>query len=211
MRKSSNSDQLIEKLKPVIRKTPYSQLTTDTIANYMDVSKATLYKHFTSRDEIIEKVVVYYMDYIAEEEEKNNSNEYEYIEKFQKIFDHSLKGVIFVTDIFLEDLHDNYHHLYERWQTAIQKRYTKLSSFFESGIEKGIFNNINPILFMIQDDSVLRKMFEPSFSVRYNVTLKQAILDYYQMKKFQLIAPEWLGIADDDLIIKEVEFVLKKL
>ena len=64
---------------------------------------------------------------------------------------------------------------------------------------------------MIQDDSVLRKMFEPSFSVRYNVTLKQAILDYYQMKKFQLIAPEWLGIADDDLIIKEVEFVLKKL
>ncbi|MDV2887984.1 TetR/AcrR family transcriptional regulator, partial [Alkalihalophilus pseudofirmus] len=58
MRKPVSVDQYIEKIKPVIRRNKFSQLKIDDIAKYMDISKVTLYKHFSSKDEIIQRVVM---------------------------------------------------------------------------------------------------------------------------------------------------------
>lgn len=63
MRKAVSVDTYVEKIKPVIRKTKFSQLKVDDLAKYMDISKVTLYKHFSSKDDIIEQVVDYYIDY----------------------------------------------------------------------------------------------------------------------------------------------------
>jgi AcrR family transcriptional regulator len=41
-------------------------LKIDDIARYMDISKATLYKDFSTRVEIIEVVVAHYIDYLSE-------------------------------------------------------------------------------------------------------------------------------------------------
>ena len=66
MRKVACANTYINKIKPVIRKTSFSQLKIDEIAKYMDISKATLYKRFSSKDEIIEAVVEDFMNYLLE-------------------------------------------------------------------------------------------------------------------------------------------------
>ncbi|GAY77629.1 hypothetical protein NBRC111894_3183 [Sporolactobacillus inulinus] len=43
---------------------------------------------------------------------------------------------------------------------------------------------------------------EPSFSIQYDVTLKQAIMDFYKMKEYQLLKPEHLDTVDDSVIEK---------
>lgn len=63
MRKAVSAETYVEKIKPVIRKTKFSQLKVDDLAKYMDISKVTLYKHFSSKDDVIEQVVDYYIDY----------------------------------------------------------------------------------------------------------------------------------------------------
>ncbi|CAI6086077.1 TetR/AcrR family transcriptional regulator [Cohnella sp. JJ-181] len=192
MRKPVGADQYIAKIKPAIRKTPFSQLKIDDIAKAMDISKVTLYKHFSSKDEIIEQVVDYYVEYVQESDTVVHDDSRSFVERFRLTFLHSLISVTYITDLFLEDLRAFYPHHYERMAAAQQRRNRHLQSFFEAGMEQQVFNRLNAALFMMQDDAVLRRFLEPSFSIQYDITLKQAILDFYRMKQYQLLTPDYL-------------------
>ncbi|MFB6467415.1 TetR/AcrR family transcriptional regulator [Cytobacillus sp. Hz8] len=211
MRKTVSVDQYIEKIKPVIRRNKFSQLKIDDIAKYMDISKVTLYKHFSSKDEIIQRVVMYYINYLQGADTVVKDDSVSYVERFQMTFLQSLICVTFISDLFLSDLKEFYPHHFEDLAAAQQSRIKKLQTFFESGMKQKIFNKLNAVLFMVQDDAVLRRFMEPSFSIQYDVTLKQAIIDFYKMKQYQLLKPEHLDTVDDSVIEKEVSKVLQTI
>ena len=100
MRKVACANTYINKIKPIIRKTSFSQLKIDEIAKYMDISKATLYKRFSSKDEIIEAVVEDFMNYLLEGDADNQDESMSFTERFQKTFIHSLKCVTYISDVF---------------------------------------------------------------------------------------------------------------
>ncbi|WP_028976634.1 TetR/AcrR family transcriptional regulator [Sporolactobacillus terrae] len=211
MRKPVSVDQYIEKIKPVIRRNKFSQLKIDDIAKYMDISKVTLYKHFSSKDEIIQRVVMYYINYLQGADTFVKDDSVSYVERFQMTFLQSLICVAFISDLFLNDLKEFYPHHFEDLAAAQQSRIKNLQTFFESGMKQKIFNKLNAVLFMVQDDAVLRRFMEPSFSIQYDVTLKQAIMDFYKMKEYQLLKPEHLDTVDDSVIEKEVSKVLQTI
>lgn len=82
----------------------FSQLKIDDIAKHMDISKVTLYKHFSSKEEIIEQVVEYGIQYLQQADTVVYDDFVSYIDRFQKTFLESLIGVIYISDLFLQDL-----------------------------------------------------------------------------------------------------------
>lgn len=211
MRKPVSDDKYIEKIKPVIRRIKFSQLKIDDIAKYMDISKVTLYKHFSSKDEIIQKVVDYYINYLQGSDTVVKDDSVSFVERFQLTFLQSLICVTYISDLFLEDLKEFYPHHFENLATAQQNRNRNLQTFFESGMDQKIFNRLNAVLFMVQDDAVLRRFMEPSFSIQYDVTLKQAIIDFYKMKQYQLLKPEHLDTIDESDFENRVGKILQNL
>ncbi|MDV2583521.1 TetR/AcrR family transcriptional regulator, partial [Alkalibacillus haloalkaliphilus] len=111
----------------------------------------------------------------------------------------------------LNDLKEFYPNHFENLAAAQQSRIKNLQTFFESGMKQKIFNKLNAVLFMVQDDAVLRRFMEPSFSIQYDVTLKQAIIDFYKMKEYQLLKAEHLDTVDDSVIEKGVSKVLQTI
>lgn len=210
MRKPVSVDKYIEKIKPVIRRNRYSQLNMDDIAKYMDISKVTLYKHFSSKDEIIQQVVEYYIHYLQGADAVVKDDSVSFVERFQLTFLQSLICVTYISDLFLEDLKEFYPHHFDNLAAARQKRNKNLQTFFEAGMEQKIFNRLNAVLCMVQDDAVLRRFMEPSFSIQYDVTLKQAILDYYKMKQYQLLKPEYMDKVDISEFENRISNVLQK-
>ncbi|MFB5675182.1 TetR/AcrR family transcriptional regulator [Paenibacillus terreus] len=211
MRKPVSEEKYLQKIKPVIRTIRFSQLKIDEIAKYMDISKVTLYKHFSSKDEIIQKLVDYSINFLAEVDDVVKDDSLSYIERFQKTFLQSLICVIYLSDIFLQDLKEFYPPLFEKLAAAQQNRNTNLQAFFEAGMDQNIFNRMNAVLSMVQDDAVLRRIMEPAFSIQYDVTLKQAIFDYYKMKQYQLLKPEYLDTVDDSVVEKEIVKILQTI
>jgi AcrR family transcriptional regulator len=65
-------------------------LKIDDIAS---ISKATLYKDFSTRDEIVEVVVAHYIDYLSEADAIVQDENVSFTERFQKTFEQSLKCV----------------------------------------------------------------------------------------------------------------------
>ncbi|MGF9696600.1 MULTISPECIES: TetR/AcrR family transcriptional regulator [Paenibacillus] len=212
MRKPVSADQYLNKIKPVIRRTRFSQMKIDDIAKHMDISKVTLYKHFSSKDEIIEQVVEYGIQYLQQADTVVYDDSISYIDRFQKTFLESLIGVIYLSDLFLQDLKEFYPRLFENISVAQQNRIKNLQSFFQSGMDKKIFNRMHAALSLVQDDATLRRIMEPTFSIQwYDLTLKQAVMEFYKMKQYQVISPEYLDTVDDSVIEKEITRILQTI
>lgn len=212
MRKPMSAEQYLNKIKPVIRRTRFSQLKIDDIAKHMDISKVTLYKHFSSKDEIIEQVVEYGIQYLQQADTVVYDDSVSYIERFQKTFLESLIGVIYLSDLFLQDLKEFYPRLYENISVAQQNRIKNLQSFFQAGMDKKIFNRMHAALSLVQDDATLRRIMEPTFSIQwYDLTLKQAVMEFYRMKQYQVISPEYLDTVDESFIEKEIIRILQTI
>jgi AcrR family transcriptional regulator len=207
-----SADQYLNKIKPVIRRTRFSQLKIDDIAKHMDISKVTLYKHFSSKDEIIEQVVEYGIQYLQQADTVVYDDSVSYIDRFQKTFLESLIGVIYISDLFLQDLKEFYPRLFENISIAQQNRIKNLQSFFQSGMDKKIFNRMHAALSLVQDDATLRRIMEPTFSIQwYDLTLKQAVMEFYRMKQYQVISPEYLDTIDDSVVEKEIIRILQTI
>ncbi|WNC14161.1 TetR/AcrR family transcriptional regulator [Brevibacillus brevis] len=211
MRKPVSVETYIERIKPVLRKVRFSQLKIDDIARYMDISKVTLYKHFATRDDIISEVVNHYIDYLTEADSAVRDETIPFAERFRMTYVQSLKCVAYVSDLFLLDLKESYPNLLEKLMAAQHARHKQLEVFFTAGMENGIFNPMNGTLFAVQDDAVLRRIMEPSFCIQYDLTLKQALLDFYQLKKYQLLKPEYQDSTDDLAMEREIVQILQSI
>ncbi|GIO13234.1 hypothetical protein J19TS2_27890 [Cohnella xylanilytica] len=80
----------------------------------MDISKVTLYKHFSSKDDIIEQVVEYEIQYLQQADIVVNDDSLSYVDRFQKTFLQSLLCVVYLSDLFLQDLKEFYPTLYDK-------------------------------------------------------------------------------------------------
>jgi len=211
MGKEAVKNKYFDKIKPVFRKIRFSQINMDDMARLMDISKATLYKYFSSKDEIITMFVDYCADYLKMADAALADETLSFARRFRLSYEHSLKTVIYVPDILLQDLKELYPHLHEKLMLAMQDHIRSMQRFIDAGAEAGFFRRVNAALYVVQDDAVLRRIFEPTFSIQFDVTLKQALVEFYLLKKHQLIVPEMLHMVDDAEVERDIAQIIQRM
>ncbi|MFS1511480.1 TetR/AcrR family transcriptional regulator [Chengkuizengella sp. SCS-71B] len=203
-----NKLKYITKLIPYAKKLGLKSLRIDEIAKYMDISKATMYKYFSSKDEMVELMINMYVKYISKYDIELINGKSSYLERFEVAFEQTLLIEIYISDIFLLDLQNMYTELYEKIKYAKQKRNQNLLKFYEQGISDGVFNDINSKLILIEDELMIRKLLDPNLLIKHDITMKQAIFDLYRLKKFQLFKHN--EQYDDTNIIQKIEQIIHK-
>jgi AcrR family transcriptional regulator len=218
-------EKLILKILPYVQKQGFSLLKMDDAAKYMDISKATMYKYFDSKDEIIECLVeqcVSYTSKLVFEEapqvlsavqlsQPSHEALLHYGETFARAFKISLKMAFYLTDAFLHDLNTAYPDLSATLSEAVERCQKNLVAYLDSGMELGVFHRMNPGILLIQLDVVLRSLLDPKLLMLHNMTLKQALLDFYQAIKHQIFNEKW--IHEDQVGIEPFinAMIMKKL
>ncbi|WP_274648658.1 TetR/AcrR family transcriptional regulator [Paenibacillus humicola] len=200
------------KLLHPIKSSGFQSLRMDDISKYMDISKATLYKYFSSKEEIvtllverlIENVVEVYKQYL-------NEPDVPFGEKFQRSFTQTMLIVNYASDPFLNDLRETLPAQYERMDAAIGQRNERLREFYEAGMETGAFYKQNPVLLIIQDELMFRSLIDPVYLMKRNLTLRGALYDYYLIKKRQLLTPQAAERVDDNEMNAKMETLVKKI
>ncbi|MBA2937151.1 TetR/AcrR family transcriptional regulator [Paenibacillus sp. CGMCC 1.16610] len=192
-------------------KVGFQNLRMDDIAKAMDVSRATMYKHFSSKEEVIDGVVRMYTDYLDKLEDRtSNDSEQSFGIWFQQIFEQSVMLVGQLTEVFLLDLQSAYPELYEQLKEILNKREQQTLKFYQDGKHKGIFNDINEKLILLQDNLLLREIATTKYLVYNQTTIKQVLLDYYQFKKIQLFKADKLSSVDDSNIGPRIDHLVNK-
>ncbi|WP_227793588.1 TetR/AcrR family transcriptional regulator [Paenibacillus guangzhouensis] len=203
--------KLLKKLISSVMKDGFQNLRMDDIAKHMDVSRATMYKHFSSKEEVIEGVVGVFVDYINELEDPQLEND----EKsfgiwFQQLFEQSISLVGKISDVFLKDLQSAYPDLYDLLKGTLNKREQQTLKFYQFGKDKGIFNQINEKFILLQDDVLLREIINIKYLLYNQISIQQVLQDYYQFKKVQLFKPEKMSIIDDSNIHPIIDHIVEK-
>lgn len=203
-------EKLVVRLMPYVHKHGFSLLKMDEVAKYMDISKATMYKYFASKEEIaeclIDKFVVYVSNQMLSEAPPTLSPEplaqpsaealKFYNESFAKAFKLTIKLSFYLTDILLQDLNATYPALSAKLAQAVELCKSKLADYFESGVQLGVFYPINTRIYLTQLDLVFRKIMDPKWLMLQNITMKQALMDFYKMIKHQVFYEKWMDEDD---------------
>ncbi|MFC3746210.1 TetR/AcrR family transcriptional regulator [Paenibacillus sp. GCM10012306] len=204
-------EKLLKKLIHSGMKDGFQHLRMDDIAKHMDVSRATMYKYFSSKEEVIAGVVQVFVDYIERLADRNpEDDERSFGIWFQKLFDQTVSLVGKVTDIFLKELQTIYPELYDQLRAVLSRREQQALIFYREGKEKGIFNPINERLILLQDDLLLREIINMKYLLQNQISIEQVLYDYYNLKKIQLFKAEKLDIVDDSLIEPVIQHFVYK-
>jgi AcrR family transcriptional regulator len=204
-------NKLLKKIISFVMKDGFQHLRMDDIAKNMVVSRATMYKYFSSKEEVIEGVVRIIIDYLEKMEGQTKEDD----EKvfgiwFQKLFEQSVNLVGKITDVFFKDLQAVYPDLYDNLKSTLNKREKMTLEFYQDGKEKGIFNMINEKFILLQDDILLREIIDIKYLLYNQMSIEQVLYDYYQFKKIQLFKAEKLSIVDDSNINPVIEHLVEK-
>lgn len=202
--------KLITKLLPYLRKNGLQSVRMDEIAKVMEISRVTLYKYFSTKEEIIGFIVDGFVDYMNELTSDTLDSDQSFGTRFQQIFEQSVSLVEYFTDIFIKELETSYPDWYDRLNEAMKQREEQVLAFYEEGIQKGIFNQINGKLLIMQDE-ILRGMFNAKYLMMNQLTVQQILYDYYQLKKIQLFKSEKLSAIDDEIMIPRIEHLTQKI
>ncbi|MBP3966943.1 TetR/AcrR family transcriptional regulator [Paenibacillus lignilyticus] len=208
----STKDKYVTKLLHPIKSNGFQGLRMDDIAKAMDLSKATLYKYFNSRDEIIERLTALFIKYIVCAEAKLAEGDSKaYIDGFQSAFAQSLLIANYSTEVFFNDLREVYPQLMASLNVAISERNERLRKFYERGMKEGYMQELNATLLILQDELMFRNLLDPHCLMKQNLTLRNAISDYYQLKKLQLFKPDVYVQIDDSSMVERIEHLVRKV
>lgn len=204
--------KLCKKLMAPLRSSGFQQLRMDDIAKHMDISKATLYKYFSSKDEIIDQVIENFINYVEEKDAEDLPDvDVPYEKRFRDTFVQTYVIASYRSEQFLKDLRETYPDKYAKLEAAIAARNERLRLFYEEGMEAGVFIRQNATLLILQDELLFRNLIDPVYLMKYNLTLRNAICDYYQIKKRQILVSFSAGSAEDVEMRERLERLAQKV
>lgn len=208
---NKTKSKMLKKLAAVTKKEGFQSLRMDDIAKAMDVSRATMYKYFSSKDEVVEELVRTYEDYIEGLVlETTQGLENSFGTRFLKLFEQSVLLIESVTDVFLRDLQTSYPDLFGRIKDAMHRRERKMVEFYRDGMKRGVFNEVNIKFLLLQDDVMLREILTAKYIMYNETTLEQVLRDYYEFKKIQLFKAGKQTLVDDAEFEPIMEHILQK-
>ncbi len=151
------------------------------------------------------------IDYINEAGHTISNEELSYPLRFQKVFEQAVFSAVYSSDIYLSELKRSCPHLYEKKMQSRKEQLSTIHTFYQKGMRDGVFNKLNPSILIIQDETVLGKLVNTSFLIDEDLSLKQALFDYYMAKKTQIIKPQYLNNMINEDIHGMMDCILEKL
>lgn len=200
----------LTRLLPVIQRQRLGHLRLDDIVRFMDISKATFYKYFSSKEDVIEQGVDMVVKLLKQTTILIGNESSPPLLRFQQVFLHSLDVACYLPEALLLDLKQLSPPLWERVKQAQRELQLQIQQFYEQGIAQGIFHPIRPALAVLQNELFLRSIMDPVFLMEHDLTLRTLLYDYYELQKYQWLLPEFAAQMDDAPVRAGIDRVVQK-
>jgi len=158
------------------------KFTMDKIAKKLNISKATLYKYFSSKDEIIDAVVQYKIQEIITFEDLLVDDNIDFSERFFEIIKTASIMLAEISGQFLHDTKIKHPELFVKMDTFSDRALYAAEKFYQQGIETGVLNDIDPKILALTDKMFIQAVSNPKFLQEHNISVKEAFDNYFLMK-----------------------------
>ena len=161
-----------------IRKFSMSQL-----ANDFNVSKTTLYNHFESKEEMVEKALEYKLSVIGEYESVLENITLPYKERYRKSMLFFCVQSYDVSSRLLNEIKYDYPDLWKKVAVFQNNVLKNLQSYFKIGIEIGEFKKeVNPLLLSLEDQQFFELLSNHEILEKNGIDVLKAFNHHFQTK-----------------------------
>ncbi|MEM7104220.1 MAG: TetR/AcrR family transcriptional regulator [Bacteroidota bacterium] len=183
-----NNPQLKEKwvreLMPEFFSGQLHKSTMDAIAARLSVSKATFYKHFKSKYEILEAVVDMKTKEIFKFSEVLDNQLLSFEDRFNNAVKVASVELAGITTDFLFYLKNSFEELWQRIIDFLDTVTGRIQVFYQEGIDAGIVRNHDAFLLALTDKIIITSLSDPQFLKDNNLSLPAAIEGYFTIKSY---------------------------
>jgi len=158
------------------------KFTMDKIAKKLNISKATLYKYFSSKDEIIDAVVQYKIQEIITFEDLLVDDNIDFSERFFEIIKTASIMLAEISGQFLHDTKIKHPELFIKMDAFSDRALYAAEKFYQQGIEIGVLNDIDPKILALTDKMFIQAVSNPKFLQEHHISVKEAFDNYFLMK-----------------------------
>ncbi|MBN8220788.1 MAG: TetR/AcrR family transcriptional regulator [Spirochaetes bacterium] len=174
--------EYLARLVPLFVEKGMSMHSMDAIVQYLEISKATFYRHFHSRDELFELFIDYIVEKILSSRvflhNKGLAYEERYLMTFAAIL-HELGGMGFT---LMSDLRYNLLPLWEKVRGTYSVWEKELHTFFKEGIESGYVHDVNPSILAHMIILFFRELMTPEYLQSLKMTLAEAFMETFKIQ-----------------------------
>jgi len=153
----------------------FYKVTMDEIAHEMRISKKTIYKHFSSKQVLVEVTVESLMHKLKNSLSEITDQNFSAIEKLNNSSSFLIKAAFQVSDKWLSDLKLHSQHLWEKVDKF--RKVTFISNFskiVDQGKREGTIVDKPNILIITIMLAAIRSVINPDFLLNNNISAKQA-------------------------------------
>ncbi len=200
---SEVKDKIIERATSLFTENGIKGITMDDLAQYMGMSKRTIYEYFRDKEDLINECVLS-MERLQEQQMKYISDQSENMfDLLMRIYQESLIKMQKVNKKFIDDIKKYFPEIKERHDRKKEQSIRESVQFFQKGIDDGwIKSELNPEILSV----IISEEMELLFNGNFSVSSKFSFFDVYKTLFFIFLR----GIATSKGMVVIDNFVQKK-
>ena len=175
------------KLWPSFQKKGLKEFNMDAVSLELGKSKATVYKYFENREDILRVILEKLFDELLKFKIYLFDSQKEYLTRYEasiELLSKELKGI---TGVFLFDLKKYHPELWGMVEAFKLVVIGELENFYKEGKRKKLLGATSVQLLKVGDEIFLNALLEPSFLIKNNLLLEESLRAYFENKMFGML------------------------
>ena len=162
------------------------------MAKDLEISKTTIYNHFSSKEEIIDAAITYKLNVISEYQTVLENITLPYTERYRKAILFFCVQIFDVSNMLLLQIKESYPKIWRKVAVFQKNVMLDLKSYYEIGIEIGVFkSDMNPLLLSLDDQKFFDLLSTQNVLKENNIAVLEAFNHHYRLKFNGLLDPSF--------------------
>lgn len=188
---NSERNKILDYVSEKFMREGFYKSSMDSLANELHRSKKTIYKHFSSKDKLVEAVVVGFISATSEKIESVIQLEDDSLSKALRLFEIMRMVATKLSDSWVRDIKIHMPKLWERIDEFRTKRaYAVLGTIIQQGQAEGMIIDKPAELIIHLFVSSLRSIVNPDFLYYQKMNYKEAIQHTFEILFSGILTPK---------------------
>ncbi len=173
-------------------------ISMDELSAQADISKATLYRYFTSKEDIVKGMVQYLISHLDSVQFTDITGFPEVMDDIRAFYVKSLMIEALSGLRFLKDLQRKYPAYYADCTASMTAMQERFAGFYAQSVKMGCFRDLPFPLVGRQFRNMLPVIISMDDLERYQIPLPEAVRSYYRMFLCQILDQEYLSVTEQE-------------
>lgn len=170
-------------------------ITMDDVAGILKISKATIYNHFKSKDEMVMTAIAIKLGEIKGYEAFFTDTTLPYLERYHRAMVYYGEKLLTISPILIKDVKEVYPELWGHVEMFRNHFNFVATKYYQEGIDRGFFfSEINLSVLVATDRWFLESLVETNFLKVNNITFAEAFKDFFRIKFDGIIKSKLLDL-----------------